>query len=136
MVWWIELGYPSFETGKNRFPRTGQVIKYYREHTFDDTGKAWTQPALAQVLGISKQAVWDLENRDVSIDIERRQLLCQRFAIPSILLGVVTLEDILKMIGQMEENKSWWVELGCRPFAPDKDGFPHTGEAYQALSGA
>jgi tetratricopeptide (TPR) repeat protein len=98
MSWWIELGYPPFEEGKGGFPRAGQVIKHYRELKMDDKGKAWTQKHLAKALGISDNTVRDIENKDVGIDFERRQFLSKLFDIPPILLGVITIEQINKIL--------------------------------------
>jgi tetratricopeptide (TPR) repeat protein len=98
MSWWAELGYPPFDEGKGGFPRAGQVVKYYRERKIDDKGKPYTQKAFAKVLGISEIAVREIENRDVGMDFERRQFLCKLFHIPPILLGVVTLEQINKVL--------------------------------------
>jgi len=64
----------------------------------DDKGKPYTQKAFAKVLGISDIAVREIENRDVGMDFERRQFLCKLFHIPPILLGVVTLEQITKLL--------------------------------------
>jgi hypothetical protein len=55
MCWWSELGYPSFEEGKGGFPRTGQVVKHYRENKMDDAGRAWTQKRLAEVLDVTEK---------------------------------------------------------------------------------
>src|SRR5215469_8435098 len=97
MYWWIELGYPdAFDLGKDgMFPRPGQVVKYYRERKMDDKGKAWTQKGLAKTLGISDNAVRDIENRDVGMgDFGRRQFLCKLFGIPPILLGIMSSREI------------------------------------------
>jgi tetratricopeptide (TPR) repeat protein len=98
MDWWVELGYPPFAPGKCGFPRTGQVIKHYREQTKDETGKVWTQKALAARLGITEKAVWEMENRDTDLDFQRRQFLSQLFHIPPILLGIVTAEQIEELV--------------------------------------
>jgi hypothetical protein len=98
MSWWVELGYPPFDAGKGGFPKTGQVVKYYRERKLDDKGKPYTQKAFAKVLGISDIAVREIENRGAGMDFERRQFLCKLFNIPPILLGVVTLEQINKLL--------------------------------------
>jgi transcriptional regulator with XRE-family HTH domain len=103
-VWWVELGYPEFETGKDGFfPRTGQVVKHYRGLKTDHKGKAWTQRLLAQTLGLTDQAVWDLENRDIGMDFDRRQFLSDLFEIPPVLLGIITAHEIDRMI---EEKKA------------------------------
>jgi ribosome-binding protein aMBF1 (putative translation factor) len=96
MYCWVELRYPDkFDIGKGGlFPRSGQVVKYYREQTKDDTSKVWTQKALATRLGITEQAVRDIESRDVDMNVSRRQLLSELFHIPPILLGVVTANEI------------------------------------------
>src|SRR5579875_954895 len=100
--WWEAKGYYSFERGKDGFPRPGQVVKYYRKAKRKDNGKSWTQKDLAIALGISEQAVRDLENRDVGMDsYDRRRFLADLFAIPPMLLGIVSLEELLKS----KENK-------------------------------
>jgi len=106
MSWWVELGYPSFEEGKGGFPRAGQVVKYYRERKMDDKGRPWTQKALAKVLGITENAVRDIENRDVGMDFERRQFLCKLFDIPPILLGIITIEQIEEMLREQRNALS------------------------------
>jgi transcriptional regulator with XRE-family HTH domain len=98
MEWWIELGYPAFTAGKNGFPRTGQVVKYYRQHKKDGQGKmVYSQEKLAQALGIKPKAVWNIENRDADISTDRRILLCNLLGISGALLGVRTLEEIEQM---------------------------------------
>ncbi len=96
MYWWVELGYPdAFDLGKDGFfPRPGQVVKYYRERKMDDKGKAWTQKGLAKTLGLTDNAVRDIENKDVGMDFDRRQFLSKLFDIPPILLGVITPAEI------------------------------------------
>jgi transcriptional regulator with XRE-family HTH domain len=132
MAWWVELGYPPFDLGKGGFPRTGQVIKYYREHKLDEGGKPLKQEALARVLGITEQAVGNLESRGAGLDSDRRRFLCKFLGIPPILLGVVMLEDIESLVEQQKEKVSWWVELGHPSFAPGKDGlFPRTGQVVK-----
>jgi transcriptional regulator with XRE-family HTH domain len=150
MVWWVELGYPPFEEEKDGFfPRTGQVVRHYREKKRDGGSDAWTQWKLAKLLYISEKAVRDIENRDAGIDIDRRQRLCQLLDIPPILLGIRTREEILRMVEQqVEKNVNpvgtcsvppsvlWWVELGYPAFAPGKDGFlPRTGQVIKHYRG-
>ena|SRR5579864_1778998 len=96
MYWWVELDYPdAFDLGKDGFfPRPGQVVKYYRERTMDDKGKPYTQKVFGKVLGISDNAVRDIENRDAGMDdFGRRQFCCKLFGIPPILLGIMTPGD-------------------------------------------
>ena len=95
--WWVDQGYHPFECGKDGFPRPGKVVKYYRSLKRNDKGKPWTQKDLASVLGISEQAVRDLENRDAGMNsYDRRRFLADLFNIPYVLLGIVSLEEILK----------------------------------------
>src|SRR5437763_3271133 len=145
MSWWVDLGYLPFENGNGDFPRTGQVIRYYREQKRDDGGRAWTQSRLAAFLTVSEKAVWDIENRDASVDVDRRQRISQCLDIPPILLGIRTREEILKVVEERRANKAvpivstaadssplWWVELDYPAFAPGKDGFfPRTGEVVK-----
>ncbi len=105
MSWWVDLGYPPFAPGKCGFPRTGQVIKYYREQAKDDTGKVWTQQALAARLGITDKAVRDIENRDAGIDFDRRQFLSDLFDIPPLLLGIVTLDEIDQLVKERQGSE-------------------------------
>ena len=58
---WVDLEYPPFEEGKGGFPRTGQVIKYYRENKRDAQGRVWTQSRLAQELEIFGKIVGEKE---------------------------------------------------------------------------
>src|SRR5216110_965200 len=145
--WWIALGYPPFDDGKGGFPRTGQVVKYYREQTRDETEKRWTQRKLALCLNVTEQTVRDMENRDASLECERRRRLCECFALPPILLGVLMRQDILKMVEQHKAKAGqphpavspsappsvlWWVELEYPPFDRGKDGFfPRTGQVVK-----
>lgn len=147
MSWWVDLGYPSFEEGRGGFPRTGQVIKHYRENKLDDAGKAWTQIRLAKELKITDKAVGEIENLDTNIDVDRRERLCQLFDIPAILLGIRTREEILKMVEERRAKQAtavvsatlsslWWIELGYPPFAPGNDGFfPRTGQVVKYYRG-
>lgn len=64
----------------------------------DDKGRPWTQKGLAKALGISENAVRDIENRDAGMDFERRQFLCKLFDIPPILLGIITIEQIEEIL--------------------------------------
>jgi tetratricopeptide (TPR) repeat protein len=150
MCWWTVLGYPPFEEGKGGFPRTGQVVKHYRENKMDDKSHAWTQKRLAEVLDVTEKTIGEIENRDAVLDFDRRQRLSQLFALPPILLGIRTRKEICKMV---EEHRSknaisvvessspsstvWWVELGYHAFDLGKDGFfPRTGQVikhYRAL---
>jgi hypothetical protein len=95
MCWWIDLGYPAFEEGKGGFPRTGQVIKHYREKKKDEAGHAWTQIKLAKHLKISAKGAGDIENRDAGLpDMDRRRHLCEWFAIPAPLLVLHSLNMV------------------------------------------
>jgi transcriptional regulator with XRE-family HTH domain len=149
MCWWAELGYPSFEEGKGDFPRTGQVVKHYRENKMDDAGHAWTQKRLAEVLDVTEKTIGEIENRDAVLDFDRRQRLSQLFDIPPCLLGIRAREEILKMVEEKRAKKGasvvstavsppllWWIELGYPAFAPGKDGFfPRTGQVTKHYRG-
>lgn len=103
MHWWVELGYPAFDKGKDGRPRTGQVVKYYREQKKDETGKMiYTQKGLAKALGIKPKAVWNIENRDAELSNERREFLCTLLKIPPVLLGIITIEETLQLIEQQK----------------------------------
>ncbi|HLZ55331.1 MAG TPA: hypothetical protein VKR06_00175 [Ktedonosporobacter sp.] len=106
--WWIEKGFPPFDPGGDGFPRPGQVLKAYRCQTKRDDGKPWTQANLANVLGITEKAVRDLENRDIGMDsYKRRRFLADLFNIPPILLGITSLEAVIKQQeGQPHPNAS------------------------------
>jgi DNA-binding XRE family transcriptional regulator len=145
MAWWAELGYFPFEEGKEGFPRTGQVIKHYRENKLDDYKNAWTQKRLAEVLDVTEKTIGEIENRDSFLDFDRRQRLCQLLALPPILLGIRGREDLLKMIEEhrvksgasvvstsLSLPQQWWVELGYPTFAAGRDGlFPRTGQVIK-----
>ena len=96
MYWWVALGYPdAFDPGKDGvFPRSGQVLKYYRERKMDENHKAWTQSKLAATLGVSETMIRNIENKDEAMTFERRQFLSNLFGIPPILLGIITKEQI------------------------------------------
>ncbi len=99
--WWMKLGYPAFEPGDQGFPRPGQVLKHYRLLKRKADGKPWTQADLAQVLGVNVLAVSEMENKDVGLkDIQRLRQLANLFAIPPLLLGIVSLEEIQVLPGQ------------------------------------
>jgi transcriptional regulator with XRE-family HTH domain len=150
MCWWIEIGYSPFEEGKGGFPRTGQVVKHYRENKIDDAGNAWTQKRLAEVLAVTEKTIWEIENRDASLGFDRRQQLCQLLALPPFLLGIRTRGEIESLVEEHQAKHStslagpsspssaaWWVELGYPVFETGKDGFfPRTGQVikhYRAL---
>jgi transcriptional regulator with XRE-family HTH domain len=149
MCWWVNLGYPVFEEGKGGFPRTGQVVKHYRENTVDDEGNAWTQKRLAKLLDVTEKTIGEIENRDAVLDFDRRQRLTQLFDIPSLLLGIRTREEILKLVEQhqaknvapvdstaLSSPQPWWVELGYSAFAVGRDGFfPRTGQVIKHYRG-
>src|SRR5579859_1092729 len=105
-AWWVELSYPAFAPGCDGFPRTGEVVKYYRERKMDHQGHPYTQSYLAQILGISEQAIRDLENKDAGMDFDRRQFLSKWLALPPILLGVITRDEIDKSVQQRRATKS------------------------------
>jgi transcriptional regulator with XRE-family HTH domain len=99
--WWVQLGYPAFEPGDQGFPRPGQVLKHYRLLKRKADGKPWTQADLAQVLGVNVLAVSEMENKDVGLkDIHRLRQLANLFAIPPLLLGIVSLEEIQVLLDQ------------------------------------
>jgi transcriptional regulator with XRE-family HTH domain/tetratricopeptide (TPR) repeat protein len=145
MSWWTDLGYPDFEDGKGGFPRTGQVVKYYRRKKMSDAGNTWTQERLAEVLDVTEKTIGEIENRDSFLDFDRRQRLCQLLAIPPLLLGIRTREDVLKLVEEHRAKKGvslvspaapsstlWWTELGYPAFAPGCDGlFPRTGQVIK-----
>ena len=82
------------------------MVKHYRGQAMDK-GKPWTQGGLANALGIeSNQAVWNLENRDSALDIERRRFLSELLDIPPILLGIITRGEIDKIVEQHREASS------------------------------
>jgi DNA-binding XRE family transcriptional regulator len=149
MSWWTDLGYPDFEEGKGDFPRTGQVVKHYRENKTDDAGHAWTQKRLASVLDVTEKTIGEIENRDAVLEFDRRQRLCQLFDIPSILLGIRTREEICKMVEERRSKNTvsvvesssplstvWWIELGYHAFDLGKDGFfPRTGQVIKHYRG-
>lgn len=142
MTWWIELGYPPFEKGRDGFPCVGQVVKHYREQKKDRTGRTWSQKDLARHLEITEHTVQGIERGTVGIDHERRHFLSPLLDIPPILLGIVTLEEIERRVEQEkaaravapvvaaspeQEKIHWWIRLGYSAFAPGKDGFPRSG---------
>src|SRR5437764_1049884 len=146
MSWWADLQYPPFEEGQDGFPRTGQVVKHYRENKRDEQGRVWTQSQLAEVLGISVKTVAEIELRDASLDFGRRQRLCHCLDVPPILLGIRTRDEILKMVEESRAKKGtsvvstpidpprfWWLELDyLEEFAPGNDGFyPRTGQVVK-----
>ena len=143
VAWWDDLGYPSFEEEeKDDFPRTGQVVKHYRENKMDDAGHAWTQIKLAKALKISESAVVEIENLDVRLGIDRRERLCQLLDIPPILLGIRTRAEIQRLVEERRSQNGapvvssapspfWWVTLGYPQFAPGKRWVlsPHRGSS-------
>ena len=145
MSWWVDLEYPPFEEGDGGFPRTGQVVKYYRENKRDDEGCVWTQTRLSSVLEISLKTVGEIEIRDSSLDFDRRQRLCEWLDVPPILLGIRTRQEILWEVLERRAKKGtsvistaidlpqcWWMELDYPAFAPGKDGiFPRTGQVVK-----
>jgi len=103
--WWVELGYHSFAQGRDGFfPRTGEIVKHYRRLKMDTKGKPWTQRRLANALGVeTDQTIWDLENKDTGMDFHRRQFLSKLLAIPPILLGIRTVNEIEQLVEQQRK---------------------------------
>jgi transcriptional regulator with XRE-family HTH domain len=146
MSWWVELGCPPFLEGEDGFPRTGQVVKHYRENKRNEVGRVCTQTRLAEVLEISLKTVREIELRGASLGFERRQRLCQYLNIPPILLGIRTREEILKVVEvgrakkggstAVDPSRFWWIELDYPAFAPGEDGFfPRTGQVVKYYRG-
>lgn len=100
--WLAAKAFPLFELSDDGFPRPGQVLKHYRYLKLKDDGTSWTQSDLAYVLGISVQAVRDMENRDTGFSIERRRFLAKLFNIPPALLGIVTIDELLAQLVRQE----------------------------------
>lgn len=106
MFWWQEMGYPPFKPDNNGFPRIGEVIKHYRE------GEGMKQSILAKKLGIETRQMKRIENEDAPVDDERRRIICKWLpSLPPILLGIVTLEEISRIIEQ-ENNKIGPIDIG------------------------
>jgi tetratricopeptide (TPR) repeat protein len=94
---WASRKLPTFETGKDGFPRPGKVARYYREQT-KQRDSTWTQKRLAKELGITEKAVRDAENRDVGFDsMALRRKVARWFEIPPALLGLACLEEELHL---------------------------------------
>src|SRR5215470_8019202 len=73
----------------------------------DKDGKPWSQRRLANVLGIeTNQAVWNLEKRDTALDIERRRFLSELFGIPPLLFGIITLDEMNRLVEQRRKALS------------------------------
>jgi hypothetical protein len=108
MEWWEEMGYPPFEAGRNGFPRTGEVIKYYRERKVTSTGELmFSQKDVATILGLKRyQSYADIENHDAEINPDRRELLCGLFGIPPLLLKVVTLEQAIHTATSISQSRA------------------------------
>lgn len=110
-MWWEEMGYPlqdpshKFESGKDGFPRIGQVVKFYRE------GEGMTQNTVAKKLGIERRQMKRIENEDASVDIDRRRTLCNLLGIPPVLLGIVTPKEIARIIEQ-KVNGTGPIDIG------------------------
>jgi len=122
----IGQGYPAFDTGPDRFPCPGQVIRHFRQLKRKADGKFWTQRDLAQVLGKQDLAVREMELRDIGLnDITRRRLLTELFDIPPILLGLATK---LEKRNTQAATQTWWVEQGFPAFEAGPDGFPRPGQ--------
>jgi tetratricopeptide (TPR) repeat protein len=93
LVDWASFGLPSFETGKDGFPRPGKVVRFYRERK-KRTDATWTQKRLATELGVTEKSVRNIENRDIGLDsLSLRRKFAAWFAIPLIPLELASLED-------------------------------------------
>lgn len=96
-AWWIKQGYAPFRLQEDGYPHTGSVIKHYRKALRKSDGKTWTQADCADALEITEKAVRAMENNNVGMDsMSRRRLLAAMFRIPPALLGLASLEEILK----------------------------------------
>jgi transcriptional regulator with XRE-family HTH domain len=134
MCWWIELGYPPFSKGKGGFPRTGQVIKHYREASVDDDGHAWTQKRLAEVLKLTDKTIGEIENRDAFVDFERRQFLSDLFDVPPVLLGIITQTEIEKLVEEHRATHSVSLVVPTVPHISTK--LKLDVEEYTAITGS
>jgi hypothetical protein len=66
-----------------------------------------SERCLTNAQGIeTDQAVRDLENKDSGMDFERRQFLSRLLDIPPLLLGIITLDEIEKIVKQRRATKS------------------------------
>jgi hypothetical protein len=125
----VGQGLPEFNTGPDRFPHPGQVIRHFRQMTLKANGKCWTQRDLAQVLGKQELTVRDMELRDIGLsDITRRRFLAELFDIPPILLGLASVPE--RQDAQVAAP-TWWVEQGLPPFDAGPDGFPRPGQVIR-----
>ncbi len=95
--WWIQQGYPSFRLDDDGYPHAGSIIKYHRKALQKSDGKTWTQADCAEALEMTEKAVRAMENDNVGMDsLSRRRLLATMFRIPPALLGLASLEELLK----------------------------------------
>ncbi len=136
-IWWVQQGFPAFDTSPDGFPCPGQVVRHFRQTKLKADGKPWTQRDLAQVLDKQELAIRDMELRDIGLnDISRRRFLAHLFDIPPLLLGLATIpqqcsvniqptstfapkvESTLEHVGLEEvRNKltRFWTKNACAP---------------------
>ncbi|MGH2509377.1 MAG: hypothetical protein ACRDHZ_18515 [Ktedonobacteraceae bacterium] len=80
--WWVRE-YEPWPAGSDGWPDTGAVVKWYRR------AKEWTQPQLAEALGVQEPTVRNMENKKIGLDsISRRRAVGFLLGVPSVLLGL------------------------------------------------
>lgn len=100
LIFWGEKGkYGPFAAQEDGWPKAGEVVRHYRrklkmsaEELAEHYGRATgTQVTARWILKMEQQ-------NKVPTDITRRQILIQILAIPPVLLGLASLEQVTNII--------------------------------------
>jgi len=112
MTWWVNLGYPAFEEGDDGFPDVRNVVMYYYQKKVNDKK--------GDLMFNREQILWDTKIRNIehrmradlekivmetmsgeaTVSADRRRFLSHLLNIPPVLLGLVTLGEGKKMVGE------------------------------------
>lgn len=102
-----QTGLPAFALDDDNFPVPGPVVRYYREqmrYTDASSGKQkhWSQPDLAQRLGLTKLMVRRMETQNKGLDsMDRRKTLTLLLNIPPVLLGLASDDQLRAMLSEV-----------------------------------
>ena len=89
--WWVREyePWPSEASDSADWPNPGAVTKFYRK------AKGWTQPQLAEALGVSEGSVRNMENQNIGLgSVSRRRALSFLLVISPLLLGLDAEHDM------------------------------------------
>jgi tetratricopeptide (TPR) repeat protein len=98
MHWWVKLGYHDFSEGPDGYPAIGDVVRHYRDALKDERGRPMSQRELAKRMKVDRRTVQRTEKENEDLSRDRREALATILKIPPVLLGIVTLEEVERML--------------------------------------